>query len=539
MARGKRRARSAEEPRRAAAEAVAAPDEEGAPERAHAFETARDARLWTWIAVGFVAAGAVVRFADLGGKSLWFDEALSIFDSRSLERRFGSGYHPPLYYYLLHAWILVAGSGDVAVRLLSAAAGTLTLVPLLALARRLFSARAAAFAVAVLATSSLHVEYSQEARMYALATAFATLAVWCAAEAVAGDRASRAHAWAWAAATAAAALLAAATHYLALFLLAALGVGLLLGWPRTRALVARLALLALPAAAAAAAARVATGYLRQARVALEFVRTGEGVNQRLFGDLGPRLARFPVDFAVEILPGTSLKWLVVANYRLAAIILFDLVALAAFVALWRSGAERWKRALALTLALAPLPAIAAMLGAGQLRFFVVASPFVALALGAGLDAVRPRAAGTAGMAAILLLSALALSWYYAPGMDKQPWRWAAGVLAAETRAGDVVLVNEPHLRIALRRYYDPPPGVLLEGYPEVGGIRIGPEDLDRWLLPLVRDRDRVWFVRMAATASQSDPEGLGLKWLAANRRLVSRVREPGYNGDIEIFLFER
>ncbi len=124
-------------------------------------------------------------------------------------------------------------------------------------------------------------------------------------------------------------------------------------------------------------------------------------------------------------------------------------------------------------------------------------------------------------------------------MDKQPWRRVASLVGDQARSGDVVLVNEPHLLIAFERYYRAKPGVDLEGYPEIGGIRITPDELDRWFFPLVRDRSRVWYVRMSATASHSDPDELALKWLNKNMRPVSRVREPGYNGDVEVFLFER
>ena len=377
--------------------------------------------------------------------------------------------------------------------------------------------------------------------MYALAALFATAALWGAAEAIAREpEATRRARWALAGAIAVAAGLAAGTHYLALFALAGLAVGLALGWPATRGVVARLALVAVPVALAGAAAVLATGYAKQLRAAAGFFAARGGVNQTIFDDVGSRLARFPVDLVVEVLPGLNLKWLVIADYRWAAVVLFDLVAIAAFVLLaWRGGA-RWARSLALATALVPLPVIAAMLGTGQLRFFVVATPFVALAVGAGLDALRrPAWAAPAAAAAVVLVSALAVSWYYDPGMDKQPWRRVGTLVSSQARPGDVVLVNEPHLMIAFERYFARPEGVALEGYPEVGGVRIREGDLERWFFPLVRDRERVWFVRMAATASQSDPEGLALRWLSRNRRLVTRLREPGYNGDVELYLFER
>ena len=117
----------------------------------------RDDRFWTWVALGAVLAGAAVRLWDLDGKSLWFDEALSLDDSRSLAERFGSGFHPPIYYWVLHAWTAVFGDSPTAARLTAAIPGALTPAVVFAAGRRMFTARAGALGAWVLALSSLHV----------------------------------------------------------------------------------------------------------------------------------------------------------------------------------------------------------------------------------------------------------------------------------------------------------------------------------------------------------------------------------------------
>ena len=53
---------------------------------------------------------------------------------------------PPLYYYLLHLWMLALGQGEFAVRLLSAAFSAMTIPVIFQLARRLISARTGAIA---------------------------------------------------------------------------------------------------------------------------------------------------------------------------------------------------------------------------------------------------------------------------------------------------------------------------------------------------------------------------------------------------------
>ena len=54
-----------------------------------------------------------------------------------------------------------------------------------------------------------------------------------------------------------------------------------------------------------------------------------------------------------------------------------------------------------------------------------------------------------------------------------------------------------------------------------------------------RRANRVWLVQGSDTASHADPEGLARAWLAANFRLVARLRERGYNGDVDVTLYER
>ncbi len=497
-------------------------------------------RWWMWVAVVAIAAGTVLRFWDLGGKSLWFDEALSLDDSKSLAVKFGSGFHPPLFYFLLHAWARFAGSSDAVMRLVAAIPGALTLPAVFLAARRMFGTRAGAFAVVTLAIASLHLEYSQEVRMYALATFFVALATWLLAEAVAREDATVRTKWLLAIGYTVSAYAAMATHYLAAFVVLAQAIALVLAWRTTRPLVLRLAALQIPAILGALTILLTTGYLRKVRVAADFFVNMGGVNQTIFSDVGERFLGLPKSLFLQVFPGFNLKWLVIAAYRWFAVGSFDVLAVAGLVALARRAESSVaNRVLAIVPALLPLPLIVLMVGPEQLRFYVVVAPVLALAVGAGLAAIKPRPLGVAALAVVVVTSSLACWWYFAPGMDKQPWRPVANLIDQQCRAGDVVLVNEPHLIIAFERYWVKRPGVDVEPYPEVGGARINPDDLDRWFFPLIRDRSRVWFVRMAATASHSDPDELALKWLASNMHLVSRISKPGYNGDISVLLFEK
>src|SRR4051812_48581978 len=133
--------------------------------------------------LGALALGVVLRFVCQS--DLWADEALSVNiaklpldDLMSALRHDGA---PPLYYLLLHAWMRVFGSGPASVRAMSGVAGSLTLVPMWFIGRRLDERRrrlalapvdspdvVAWSALLLLALSPFAIRYSTEARMYAL-----------------------------------------------------------------------------------------------------------------------------------------------------------------------------------------------------------------------------------------------------------------------------------------------------------------------------------------------------------------------------------
>ena len=124
-------------------------------------------------AVVFVAA--FLRFYRIGEKSIWLDEAFSVWVARhSLWEGWSwlirVDQHPPLHYSLLHLWIALFGEMQGAVRALSALASTLTVPIFYAAARRLLDRPAALIAVTILAISPFHIQFAQEARMYALLT---------------------------------------------------------------------------------------------------------------------------------------------------------------------------------------------------------------------------------------------------------------------------------------------------------------------------------------------------------------------------------
>jgi mannosyltransferase len=122
------------------------------------------------VALGAVAVGVVLRFVTRS--PLWLDEALSVNiaklplgDIAGALRHDG---HPPLYYFMLHGWIDLFGTGDVAVRALSGLLAVLALPLAWFVGRRRGGRLLGWLLVGVQALSPFALRYATETRMYAL-----------------------------------------------------------------------------------------------------------------------------------------------------------------------------------------------------------------------------------------------------------------------------------------------------------------------------------------------------------------------------------
>lgn len=119
-----------------------------------------------------VMFSAIIRLLFLTDRYLWCDEASSVLISRhnvdSLLFHAAFDVHPPLYYLLLHGWMILLGDSITAVRSLSLLFGILTVALVIALTRWLANEHTALLAGWFVALMPMAVHYSQETRMYAL-----------------------------------------------------------------------------------------------------------------------------------------------------------------------------------------------------------------------------------------------------------------------------------------------------------------------------------------------------------------------------------
>jgi mannosyltransferase len=370
-----------------------------------------------------VAAGAAVRFATLPARSYWIDEGATVI---VLRRSFGSMLSavvdregaPPVYYVLAWLWTRAFGLGEAGLRSLSALLGTAAILVAYGVGRRLVSGRAGLATAAVAAVSPFLVWVSQDGRTYVLAVLLGGLSLLTMLRAL--EAPSRFALAAWALASS----LAMATHYFAVFLVAAEAVWLLREHPDARRV------------RAALAAPLLTG---AALIPLAVAQSGRG-GAFIHGSdsLARRVAEIPAQFLVGFQPP-------------AEILLSAAAALAVLAALWllaTQGSDRERRGAtlaggigAVAIGIPLLAGIVPRLDYVLTRNMAAAWIPLAAVVGAGLGARRAGILGAAALAGLCGLS-LAVDVVTArhSKFDHEDWRGAAHAMGT-ARVGRAVVVT--------------------------------------------------------------------------------------------------
>lgn len=397
--------------------------------------------------VALVAVGAALRFPTLDRQSFWLDELVTV---DLLDRRLGDALAeiprteatPFLYYVVAWAWGSLFGLGEVGLRSLSALAGTATIPVAYGAGAVLVSRRAGLVAGALVAVNPFLVWYSQEARAYALLALVAAGSVLAFGLALRGGRPAFA-AWATLAAV------AIATHYYAVFLVAAEAAWLLVRLRGSRAA---------PAAVLVPAATL----LAHAPLVLEQRGNAEAVTG---SSLAARIAGIPKNLVVGYsFPAEA------AGSALAALLVLAGAVLVARLA----PAERRRALVPGSLALATIltPILLALAGADFLaaRNTLVAVVPAAVCLGAGYATQR------LGLVAVSALCALSAAIALAPALDTSYGRtdWRAAARRLEQTTGSRAIVVTPYMSRALWRPYladlrEPgPDGAVVEEIAAIG-----------------------------------------------------------------------
>jgi hypothetical protein len=132
-----------------------------------------------WLA-GLIAAGLALRVPGLL-TGLWRDEGSTYFDATAptlaatLREIRLAEINPPGYFLLMRAWLALAGTTDLSMKLPSFVFGIAVVPATYALGRRLASSEAGLLAAAFAAFSTLGIDLSSDARPYALGAFLAAL----------------------------------------------------------------------------------------------------------------------------------------------------------------------------------------------------------------------------------------------------------------------------------------------------------------------------------------------------------------------------
>ncbi|MFN0009475.1 MAG: glycosyltransferase family 39 protein [Planctomycetota bacterium] len=454
-----------------------------------------------------VLLGLALRVLGVGRESLWFDEAMTVTMARDsfgavLDHVAAQESHPPLYFWLVWAWMELFGGAELPARSLSVVCGTLAIVPAHFIARRIFDRRVANLAALLVATAPILVYYSQEARPYAvfLLLCLATVALF-----VKAVQCGQAFAW-WS--LVACAALATLTHYYMAFTLLALG-GFALFFRRRYPLSLR---------------RILAGLGVYALLVVPWFTSDAFASQM-------RLSLFPHHPLAQKAAGDPLTFLRIMNvfdhgsipwrFAYAPIwtflvggLILALPASLALLRLFARGSERRERdgiALVALLWLLPVALVLALGFRGikvEVRYIAFAAvPYYVLV---ALGVLRLPALGRAlGIAALLAWSAVGLHRTYTTP-SREDWRGALGALVRELRAGDAVLFDpfgEPPLEWAIY-HPDSPPLPLVDLDEATRGIPC----------------DRLWVLSYARVLVEDEAADRAREAVAARFEKVSEER---------------
>jgi mannosyltransferase len=456
-----------------------------------------------------------LRVYRLDAQSLWNDEGTSVAvaqrDLITIARDAAHDIHPPLYYWLLSGWVRLFGTGEAAVRSLSALLGVAVVALTYALGRGLagrWIGLAAAFLVAV---NPFQVYYSQEARMYMLLAALAAGAMLALVRLAERESIP--------AFVALVALESAGlyTHYAFVFAVLILNLAyalwLVVAWRRVGTVW-----------------RVLNWTLSQVAVILIYLPwLPTAIRQATAWPSPEQTAPF-----LSALVDTW-RWLVFGptietNQVVVPLLVAGLLALLGVLSLglgrWgRSPAEsRWSAGL-LALWLALPVALMFVLGLyreAYLKFLLITTPALVLLLACGLFAPLPARSRAKQrpiskfqypirlllIALILIPTFLALrNIYTAPAYARDDYRGIAAYVEAVGRPGDAVLLNAPGQQEVWNYYYhgDLPVHPLPEERP------LDPAATESALAELARPGGRVFAVLWAT--DESDPQRIIEGWL--------------------------
>jgi mannosyltransferase len=453
-----------------------------------------------------------LRLYRLDAQELWGDESASVGARRLSEVQVLLGktdVHPPLYFFTLREAMLLFGTSLLAIRYVSAFWGVLVVPLVYRIGKRAMSRQAGALAALFAAVSAYQVFYSQEARMYTMATAWAAASLWCTVELLRPSSPTllpKREKGVWIAFILTS-LVGMYTHYFVAFVVIAEGLALLWAARRDRRMLTRLAV---------ATAIVAVVYAPWIPIQRSYAMTQAYTRWNL---LAPGVF-------VEVVRQTLISWSVVA-YNVVPTKMFPGAdwGTVIVVAVALIGVVATIRARHIEATLMPLTAttvlvlgwvINPILPVFQDRYLMIGTPAYLVLVGAGLQQISnikyqiSKVALAVGVVAVIAPQVLALrAWFTDPSFVKGEYGKAMTFVSTRAQPGDVLLLNN-YIQWGLFDYYRPAnlPAKLVPTEALGSDARTDAE-----LENLVAGKTRAWLVDFGY-AAQYDPEHRAERWLA-------------------------
>ena len=470
-------------------------------------------KRWLTIAA-LLAFAALTRVWRLGHQNIWLDEVASWTDaSYPLSQLLASvarDVHPPLYYLMLKGWMSLAGDGPVALRAPSVACGILAVLLSWLLGRRWLTGPTRSAALAWIVLSPHLVFFSQEARMYAPATAAVLAACLAYRRWIESQCRSIGALAGYAAAMTAAMYL----HYFTALIALAFWIHLAIVRQEPRVWVRWLI----------AHAAILIAYLPWLGAAIEQIDRGQPWRQAVPITQVPRYA---LVFIADVVAGYHMQWSLLIGIASLVIVAVMFMGAIRLVVAWIRERREPDLFLLLAIAVPIVVSLAALLVTGHMtlsRYLAYLTPLLVIGVARGWSesgAARPRVAAIA-MAAIASAALLA-SYYRDPvrDFDVRPVIRALSSEPAGANSRDAVLLFDPAFLDICFKYYAREP---LMRYERV------PPDKSTWqaVREVASGTDGSIFVVVARNSvtfdTQAAPDQLRLEEVALEPSWPDRIR---------------
>jgi mannosyltransferase len=511
--------------------------------------------------------GFSLRVYRLDAQEIWGDESVSVSARRLKVTEVLLGktdVHPPLYFFTLREAMLPAGTSVFSIRFVSAFWGVLIVPLVYRIGKRAVGGAVGELAAVIAAVAALQVFYSQEARMYTMATAWAAASLWCAVELLrrtpfaragrrVGDtctcaaRKRKCRCEGWWIAFIVTSLIGMYTHYFVTFVVIAEGLALLGAARRDRKMFTRLAV---------ATAVVSVIYAPWIPIQRQYAATQAYARWNL---LTPGVF-------IDVVRQTLISWSVIAynvqptrmfpgaNWGTVVVVAFALVGAIAVIR-----ARRVEAALMLLCVVVVLVlgwAINPILPVFQDRYLMIGTPAYLVLVAVGLQqvsninfqtlapALRSGASAgvsnfksqmskvvlAAGIVAVIAPQAIALrAWFADPTFVKGGYGKAMTFVSTHAQPGDVLLLNN-YMQWGLFDYYRP---TNVEAQLVPTGALFSDEKTDAAMMSLAAGRTRAWLVEFGY-AAQYDPEHRAERWLAQHGYKQLAQDFPGLRLDLYV-----